>query len=816
MGNYMGESIKRREDPRFIQGKGKYVANLHIPNMAHVAILRSPYAHARIRSINTDAAKALDGVIAVYTGQELIDGGVGKLPCGWNVPDIKVPDRWPLMVDRVRHVGDSVVAVVAESPYIAYDALELIEVDYEPLPVVIDARKTTEPGVPLVHDEIPDNISYAWALGNKDETEQAFASAEHVVELELINQRLIPNAMEPRAAVAQWDAYTEEMTLWTTSQNPHPIRLLLSAFTLGIPEQKLRVISPDVGGGFGSKIFHYPEEVIVPWIAREINRPVKWVCSRSESYLTDSHGRDHVTVARLALKKDGTFTGLHVQTWSNQGAYLSTFAPLIPTALYITLLSGLYKIPAIWGEMWGTLTNTVPVDAYRGAGRPEASYLVERLVDIAAQELGMDPVELRRKNFIPADEFPYQTPVAFLYDSGDYHRLFDKALGMFGYDALRESQKAAREQGRLVGIGVAGCIEASGPAPSQVAGALGAAVGFWESAVIRVHPTGKATVLTGSHSHGQGHETTFAQVVADQLGMDINDVEIVHGDTGRVPFGMGTYGSRSGCVGGSALVRAAEKVRAKAIKIAAHQMEAAEEDIVYDRTTGKLHVKGSPAHAKGFAEIAFAAYTAHNLPAGLEPGLEESAFYDPANFTFPNSCHISQVEIDRETGEVHIQHYTAVDDVGNVINPLVVEGQILGGIVQGIGQALTEAAVYDEAGQLLSGSMMDYAVPKAMLFPMFDVDRTVTPSPHNPLGVKGAGEMGTIAATVAIANAVMDALAPLGIRHLEMPLTASKLWHAIQGASGGNGMQATNETPLGGRDEPGDPANWPERQILSD
>jgi carbon-monoxide dehydrogenase large subunit len=499
--------------------------------------------------------------------------------------------------------------------------------------------------------------------------------------------------------------------------------------------------------------------------------------------MTDSHGRDHVTKAKLALKNDGAFTGLHVQTWADQGGYLSTFGPLIPTALYITLFSGLYKMPGIWGEMWGTLTNTVPVDAYRGAGRPEASYLLERLVDLAAQKLGQDPIEIRRKNFIPADEFPYQTPVAFLYDSGDYHRLFDKAVEMADYQGMRKTQAEARKAGKLVGIGVCGAIEASGPAPSAVAGSLGSAVGFWESGVIRVHPSGKVSVLTGSHTHGQGHETTFAQIVADELGLAMEDIEIIHGDTGRVPFGMGTYGSRSTNVGGSALVKSAEKVRQKAIKIAAHQLEAAEEDVVYDQSSGKFHVKGAPDQAKPWGEIAFAAYTAHNLPAGLEPGLEESAFYDPANFTFPNGAHIAQVEVDRDTGEVTIQRYVAVDDVGKVINPLIVEGQVVGGIVQGVGQALWEHGVYDENGQLLTGSFLDYAMPRADRLVMAEVSRTETPSPHNPLGVKGAGEMGTIAATPAIVNAVMDALAPMGISHIDMPLTSQKIWNAMQGKS---------------------------------
>jgi carbon-monoxide dehydrogenase large subunit len=779
---FVGQSVKRREDPRFIQGKGNYVANIQLPGMVHLAIKRSSYGHARIKRIQTKKALALKGVLGVFTGKDLVEGGCGALPCGWNVPDIKVPPRYALTVDRARHVGDGIAAVVAETAYLAADALELIEVDYEPLPAVVDPRAATEKGAPLVHDGVPQNICFTWSLGDKAACEQAFARADRVVELELVNQRIIATAVEPRAAVAQWNAASEEMTLWTTSQNPHPIRLLLSAFTLGIPEQKLRAISPDVGGGFGSKIPHYPEEIITPWCARKLNRPVKWVATRTEASTTDSQGRDHVTVCKLALKKDGTITGIRVSTWANLGAYVSTFGPLIPTALYLPVLSGLYKVPGIWGEVCGTLTHTVPVDACRGAGRPEASYLLERLVDLAARELRMDPLELRRKNLIPANQFPYQTPVAFQYDSGNYQKLFDKAEELAGYRALRKSQEKARSEGRLVGIGVVGCIEASGPAPSQVAGSLGSAVGFWESGAIRAHPSGKVTVFTGSHAHGQGHETTFAQVVAEELGIPLEDVEVVHGDTGRVPFGMGTYGSRSAAVGGSALVQAARKVRAKALKIAAHQLEAAEEDLVYDQKNGKIHVKGSSSKAKSFSEIAFAAYTAHNLPAGLEPGLEESAFYDPANFTFPASAHIAQVEVDKDTGEVKIQRYVAVDDVGKTINPMIVEGQLVGGIVHGVGQALTEHAVYDENGQLLSANLMEYAVPRADMFPRMEVARIETPSPHNPLGVKGAGEMGTIAATVTVVNAVHDALAPLGIKHLEMPLTPEKIWRAIQQA----------------------------------
>lgn len=780
MAKLVGQPIKRVEDPRFIQGRGGYVTNITLPGMASVAIKRSPVAHARIVSIDASKAEALNGVIAVFTGKDLIDGGTGKLPCGWNVPNIKVPDRWAIQPvgDKVRHVGDAVAAVVAESPYIAQDALDLIEVQYEELPAVIGAKSAAS-NKTLVHDSVAGNITYTWPLGDHAAVEQALAESDTVVTLDLTNQRLIPNAMETRAAVAQWNRYTEEMTLWTTSQNPHPIRLLLSAFTLGIPENKLRVISPDVGGGFGSKIFHYPEEIIVPWIARKIDRPCKWVATRSEASVTDSQGRDHVSTAKLGLKNDGTITGLFVETHADMGAYISTFAPLIPTAFYVCLLSGLYKIPSIYCNVVATMTNTVPVDAYRGAGRPEAAYLVERLMDLACRKLKMDPIAFRRHNFIKPSEFPYQTPVAMMYDSGNYDGLFDKAIASSGYHELIAKRDQARKEGKIAGVGIAGCIEASGPAPSKVAGALGSAVGFWESAVIRMHPTGKATLFTGAHSHGQGHETAFAQIISDELGIPMADVEVVHGDTGKVPFGMGTYGSRSLSVGGSAIVKAAEKVRTKMIKIAAHQLEAAVEDIVFDQSTGKAYVKGSPAKSKGTFDMTFAAYTAHNLPDGLEPGLEENSFYDPANFTFPNSCHIAYVEIDSGTGRVDLQQYCAVDDVGNVVNPMIVEGQITGGIAQGIGQALYEYGAYDSDGQPQSATFMDYAMPRADCFPMIHTDRTVTPSPHNPLGVKGAGEMGTIAATVTAANAVMDALAPMNISHLDMPLTPEKIWSAI-------------------------------------
>lgn len=781
MSKYMGKPIKRVEDPRFIQGKGKYTSNVTLPGMAYAAIKRSPYAHATILSIDTSAAEALDGVIAVYVGKDLVDDGIGSIPCGFTPPDIKVPPHMPLTVDKARYVGDGVAVVVAESAYIAADAVELIEVDYDPLDVVVDAKKATLEGAPQVHDETPNNTSFYWVLGDNDEVSAELDACDHVVELDLINQRLIPNAMEPRACVGDWNAAMEEMTVWTSSQNPHIIRLLMSAFTMGIPENKLRVISPDVGGGFGSKIFHYPEEIIIPWCSKQIKRPVKWVATRSEAFLTDAHGRDHVTTAKLGMDSDGTFKALHVQTWANMGAYLSLFAPMIPTALYITLFAGLYTTPKIFGETFGTMTNTTPVDAYRGAGRPEASYMLERIIDIAARDLNMDPIELRRKNFIQPDQFPYQTPVALVYDSGDYNALFDKAMEVSGYSDMVAQRDSARAEGRLVGIGVSGCIEASGAGPSKVVTSLGSAVGLWEHGVVRVHPTGKISVMTGTHSHGQGHATTFAQIVADELGVPIEDIELIHGDTAKTPFGLGTYASRSAAVGGTAIKRSCEKVRDKMKAIAAYQLEASVEDIVYDQENGTMHVAGSPDNSKSFFDISFSALTGA-IPDDMEPGLEESTFFDPPNFTFPNSAHIAMVEVDKATGEISLLKYSAVDDVGNVINPMIVEGQLQGGIAQGVGQALLEQAVYDESGQLLTGSMLDYAMPRADNLPMSDLGRIEVPSPSNPLGIKGAGEMGTIAGTPTVANAVLDALAPLGVRHVDIPHTSNKIHAAIKAA----------------------------------
>jgi carbon-monoxide dehydrogenase large subunit len=775
----LGASIKRREDPRFITGRGQYVDDVKLPLMTHAAFVRSPHAHARIRSIDTSAAKALPGVVAVYTGQDV---QVGGLPCGWMLPGIKVPVHPVLAAGKVRYVGESVAVVIGESASAAKDGAEAVRVDYEPLPGISDARKAHEKSAAQLFDEIPSNECFYWTIGDKAATDAAFASAAKVVKQPIINQRLIPNAMEPRACVASFSPATNDLTLWVTSQNPHVHRLLMAAFVLGIPETKMRVIAPDVGGGFGSKIFVYNEEVVASWASKALGRPVKWTAERRESFQNDAHGRDHNTEAEMAFDRDGKVVGLRVSTHANLGAYLSTFAPLIPSFLYGPLLSGVYKIPAIFCEVWGVLTNTAPVDAYRGAGRPEATFLLERLMDRAAAELKTDPAELRRKNFIPkfTGGTPYQTPVAFAYDSGDYEPALKRALQMAGYDQARKEQELGRKNGRYIGIGVSTYIEACGPAPSAVAGSLGAGAGLWESGQVRVHPSGSVTVFTGSHSHGQGHETTFAQLVADSLGIPMEQVEVVHGDTAQVPFGMGTYGSRSACVGGSAIVRSLDKVVEKGRKIAAHLMEANENDLDFEG--GKWSVKGSPDRSKAWGEVALMAYLAHNIPAGMEPGLEATSFYDPTNFTFPFGAHIAVVEVDPDTGETTILKYIAVDDVGKVINPMIVDGMVHGGIAQGVGQALWEHGVYTDDGQLTSGTMMDYALPRADQLPMYQTDRTVTPSPVNPLGVKGAGETGTIAATPTVANAIIDALAPFGVTHLDMPLTPAKVWKAISAA----------------------------------
>jgi carbon-monoxide dehydrogenase large subunit len=776
----LGASIKRREDPRFITGKGNYTDDLKLPGLTHAVFVRSPHANAKIRRIDTSKAAKAPGVVAIFTGKDMT--GVNSLPCGWLLPELKIPPHMPLASDAAHYVGDPVAIVIAESQSAAADAAELVVVDWDVQPSVTNTEKAAAKGSVQIHEVAPDNVAFRWQIGDGAATDAAFKAAPVVVKKRIVNQRLVANAMEPRACVARYDDSTGDWTLWVTSQNPHVHRLLMTAFVLGIPEHKVRVIAPDVGGGFGSKIFLYNEETVCTWATKQIKRPIRWTSSRREAFQTDAHGRDHVTDAEVAVSRDGKFLGLRVKTTANLGAYLSTFAPAVPTYLYATLLNGVYEWPAIHAEVTGVFTNTTPVDAYRGAGRPEACYVLERMVDAAAAALKMDPVEIRKKNFIPKFDNGYQTKVALSYDSGNYGGALDKLLVMLDYKKFRTDQAAARAQGRLMGIGFSTYIEACSIAPSKVVGSLGAQAGLWESGKVQVHPTGKVSVFTGSHSHGQGHETTMAQIVADSLGIPMDDIEIVHGDTGRVPFGMGTYGSRSASVGGTAIVMSLDKIKEKGKKIAAHLLEANPKDMEY--VGGNFVVKGSPQKAIPFGQVALTAYVPHNYPEGVEPGLEETSFYDPANFCFPFGAHACVVEVDPDTGHVKILRYLAVDDVGNVINPMIVDGMVHGGIAQGVAQALWEEAVYDrDSGQLVSGSLMDYTLPKADMLPFYETDRTETPTPVNPLGVKGAGETGTIASTPAVVNAVVDALSGLGVDHIDaMPMTPERVWKTAQAA----------------------------------
>jgi carbon-monoxide dehydrogenase large subunit len=778
----IGASPKRKEDLRFLSGRGQYVDDLQRPGQLYAHILRSPHAHARLASVDTAAAKAMPGVAAIYTSDDM--SKLGGIPCGWQIHNkdgtpMAEPKHPVLAEGRVRHVGDPIAVAIAATRQQARDAAEAIEVTYEVLPASTSMKQAQAANAPAVHETIPSNLCYDWHIGEKAAVDAAFAGAAHKVVFETTNQRLVPNAMEPRAAIGDYDTTTGEHTLWTTSQNPHVIRLLMGAFVLNIPESKLRVVAPDVGGGFGSKIYHYAEEAIVTWAAAQLGRPVKWTADRTEAFMSDAHGRDHVTRAELALDKDGKFLAFCVHTQANMGAYLSTFAPCVPTYLYATLLAGCYSTPAIYAEVKAVFTHTVPVDAYRGAGRPEATYLIERLVDVAAKQCGFDKLELRRRNFIPTNAFPYQTPVALQYDSGDYFSTMDQALQTAGWHSFEARRAEAEKRGRLRGIGISTYLEACGIAPSAVVGSLGARAGLYEVGTIRVHPTGSITVLTGAHSHGQGHETTFAQLVADKLGVSMAQVDIVHGDTAKVPFGMGTYGSRSLAVGGSAMDKAMDKIIAKAKRIAAHLMEASVEDIEFNR--GEFRVAGTD-KVKQLAEISLAAYVPHNFPHDeLEPGLEETAFYDPKNFTYPGGCHIAEVEIERDTGKVHLVNFTACDDVGRVINPMIVEGQVQGGVAQGVGQALIEACVYDTDGQLISASMMDYALPRADDLAPLSVSTHETLCTHNPLGVKGCGEVGAIGSPPAVINAVVDALRDWGVEHVEMPATPQKIWSIMNG-----------------------------------
>jgi carbon-monoxide dehydrogenase large subunit len=774
----IGARIERKEDYRFLTGAGQYTDDLTLPRQAYAAFVRSQHAHAKIKSIKLDKAKKAPGVLGIFTGEDLAAAKLGGLPCGWLITDVngqpmKEPPHPCLAQGKVRHVGDQVAIVIAETEDQARDAAELVDVDYDVLPAVVDGSKARAKGAPQLHEAAPDNTCYVWAIGDKAVCDAAFAKAAHVTKLDFINNRLIPNAMEPRVANGHYSRADDSYTLYVASQNPHVERLLMTAFVMGLPEHKVRVVAGDVGGGFGSKIYLYAEDVAVTWASKQVNRPVKWTSDRSEAFLSDAHGRDHHTVAELAMDKDGRFLGMRVKTTANVGAYLSTFASCVPTILYATLLAGQYKTPVIHCEVTAVFTNTTPVDAYRGAGRPEATYVVERLVETAAREMKLDPAEIRRRNFIT--EFPYQTPVALQYDIGNYNATLDAAQKLGDVAGYAARKKASEAKGKLRGLGYAAYIEACGIAPSAVAGSLGARAGLFEAGEVRVHPTGSVTVFTGSHSHGQGHETTFAQVVADRLGMPIENVDIVHGDTSKVLFGMGTYGSRSIAVGGTAIVKALDKIVAKGKKIAAHLMEAAEADVEFDR--GVYQVKGTD-KKKMFGEVAFAAYVPHNYPHDkLEPGLNENAFYDPSNFTFPAGTYVCEVEVDPETGVVKIEKFSAVDDFGKIINPMIVEGQVHGGVTQGLGQAMLEGCRYSDDGQLMTGSYMDYCMPRADDVPSYQVDTRETPCTHNPLGVKGCGEAGAIGAPAAFINALTDAL---GVKDIPMPATPQSVWNVLQ------------------------------------
>jgi len=777
----IGRAVERKEDYRFLTGQGQYTDDLTLPNQSYAFFLRSPHAHAKIKSISAAAAMKAPGVLAIFTGKDT--AAVGGLPCGWQINNIdgspmKEPKHPILAETTVRHVGDQVALVVAESLAQAKATAELIEVDYDVLPAVVDTG-TAAKNKTAVHEMAPNNVCYTWGHGDKAGVDAALAKAAHVTKLTFVNNRLAPNAIEPRAANASYSRADESYTLYVANQNPHVERLLMTAFVLGLPEHKVRVVAPDVGGGFGSKIYLYAEETALVWASKRVGRPIKWTSDRSEAFLTDAHGRDHVTTAELGIDKDGKFTALRVHTTANMGAYLSTFASAIPTILYATLLAGQYTTPVIYAEVQAVFTNTAPVDAYRGAGRPEATFLIERLVETAARELKIDPAELRRKNFIRT--FPYATPVGLTYDTGDYEATLNRVLNAADVKGFAARKAASAQKGMLRGIGYSCYIEACGIAPSNVAGALGARAGLFEAGEVRVHPTGKVTVFTGSHSHGQGHETTFAQVVADKLGIGLDDVDIQHGDTGKILFGMGTYGSRSLAVGGTAIVKAVDKIIAKGKKIAAHLLEASDADIEFKN--GAFQVAGTD-RKKAFAEVSLAAYVPHNYPLDkLEPGLNENAFYDPTNFTYPAGSYVCEVEVDPATGAVRVDRLAACDDFGNVINPMIVEGQVHGGLAQGVGQALLEGVVYNDDGQLVTGTFMDYALPRADDLPSFKVETAKgTPCTHNPLGVKGCGEAGAIGSPPAVINAIVDALAHLGIRDVPMPASPYNVWKSIQSA----------------------------------
>jgi len=809
MARYVGQRVKRTEDPRLVKGLAHYVDDIRLPETLHVSFVRSIYAHARVGGVDTSEALKAPGVVAVFTGRDVSEK-IGPVPCAGNLPDLKVPDHRVIATDKVYFVGHPVAAVVATDPYTARDAAELVLVDYEELPVVVDPEEAANGGA-VIHEQFGSNVAYRLTAGEGD-IEAALASADRVIKQRVINQRLAPVAMEPRGVLARYLPGEQELTLWSSTQIPHLMRTQV-ALMLGVPENKLRVITPEVGGGFGSKLNVYAEEALLGWISMQTARPVKWIETRRENIQATIHGRGQVGEIEIACREDGTVKGLRYNVVADLGAYHQLLTPAIPTLTGL-MLSGCYKIPAIQINVTCVFTNKMATDAYRGAGRPEATYVAERALDLVADELGLDPVEVRRRNFPSPEEFPFKTATGLFYDSGNYEGALAKALENAGYENLREEQKRAREEGRLVGIGVSTYVEICALGPSQAMPA-----GGWESATVRIEPTGTVTVLTGASPHGQGQETSFAQLAADELGVDLNDVTVVHGDTSIVQYGIGTFGSRATAVGGTAVYIAIEKLKEKATKIAAHMLGTDASNIAFAEGVFSLKAAKTKSAAAGDGEaakdsdevpepvvpagqapegalpepaegrtkvtiqdVALAAHLGRELPPDTEPGLSATYFFEPKNFTFPFGTHICVVEIDRDTGQIDFQRYVAVDDCGKVINPMLVDGQVQGGIVQSIGQALYEEVVYDEQGQLVTGTLMDYAVPRAKMIPWMELDRTETPTDVNPLGVKGVGEAGTIGATPAIVNAIVDALSPFGVRHVDMPVRPEAVWRIINGS----------------------------------
>ncbi len=772
---YVGRPLKRKEDPRLIQGLSHYVDDLRLPEMHYVAFVRSPYAHARIRSIDTSRAQAAPGVVAVLAGQDL-GGAVGVVPCAAQLPDMKTVLRPPLATERVLFVGEPVALVVASDRYAARDAAELVEVDYEPLTPVVDPEKALAKGAPVIHPQFSDNVAFRWELEGGD-VRAAFKKAAKVIQQRMVNQRLIPVAMEPRGVVADYKPGENKLTVWSATQIPHLLRTQIAAM-LGVPEYIVHVIAPEVGGGFGSKLNVYAEEALVAHLAMRLGKPMNWAESRRENFQATIHGRDQIAELQLALKRDGTLLGLRCKILADLGAYYQLLTPLIPTMTGL-MICGCYKIPAARVEITGVFTNKMATDAYRGAGRPEATYFIERAMDLVAAELKKDPADLRRKNFPHPKQFPYATPTGLIYDSANYQKSLDTVLKLANYKKLRAEQAKLRKQGRYLGIGISTYVEICAMGPSSAMPA-----GGWESATVRVEPTGKVNILTGASPHGQGQETSFSQIAADMLGIAPDDINVVHGDTAVVPYGIGTFGSRATAVGGTAVYTALSKIREKLAAIAGHLLGADPKKLVFREN--RIFLKSDPKKSVPFAQAVGAAYVAKTLPAGMEPGLEATHFFEPSNFTFPFGAHLAVVEVDTETGDVHLERYFAVDDCGNVINPLLVDGQVHGGIVQSLGQAFLEEAVYDENGQLITGELMDYAIPRAGDVPRIQTARTVTPSPVNPMGVKGVGEAGTIGATPALVNAVVDALAPFGIRHLDMPAKRERIWQLLRRAKPAN------------------------------